>query len=107
MNGSRKVISITVILVLAQTFLSPFGPLGMSGLNSSSYGVENILSVATDVACSPFLERPCIEVFVSLLIESLEPRSGSRHHHLRALIAKSAKGPRDRIRLRSTCPVTC
>jgi hypothetical protein len=47
MNGSRKVISITVILVLAQTFLSPFGPLGMSGLNSSSYGVENILSVAT------------------------------------------------------------
>jgi hypothetical protein len=39
-------------------------------------------------------------------IESLKPRSGNRHHHLRALIAKSANGRKRRLAMPRYCRFT-
>jgi len=40
----------------------------MSGLNSSSYGVKNFLSIPVYVSSGPLLECSCIKLFVRLLI---------------------------------------
>src|SRR5882762_8777770 len=50
--------------------LSSLGPRSMSGLDSSSYGVKNILSVSRYIALSPFVERSCIKVLVRLFVLS-------------------------------------
>src|ERR1700730_12306214 len=51
-----------------QLRFSPLGPRGMSVLNSSSYGVKNILSLTFYVACSPFLKCPRVEGLVCLFV---------------------------------------
>ena len=47
---------------------SPLGPRSVSGLDSSSYGVKNILSVSRYIALSPFVECSCIKVLVRLFV---------------------------------------
>ncbi len=42
----------------------------MSGLDTSSYGVKNILSVSRYFALSPFVECSCIKVLVRLFVLS-------------------------------------
>jgi len=47
---------------------SLLGPRSVSGLDSSSHGVKNILSVSRYIALSPFVECSCIKVLVRLFV---------------------------------------